>query len=319
MSPPLWGELFPNKSDKNNRKRARIVQTSFSNSFKIFGILLIAVSLIKSIIAIRSFDSPYNEIPLFIIGVTAIIVSEYLNNSSYIEYLLTTSGKHARDRRSLLFIYVSICLSVIIILLKVSVEDIYQYKRILSEGGILEYMQSISLFYSSWLAYIISRDFWKRFRINKYSILFGLISILLLFVGLEEIAWGQILFGWETPTKIALLNEQNQTTFHNLKFFQDYLDLNLFLVSTLVFILVVWRPSFKKSKEIGTNHIDIGMFMIPKYLWPMLMISVILSFFIATEYAPSYFHIIDQEWAEFILYTSTTISLIRTYILVDFL
>ena len=35
-------------------------------------------------------------------------------------------------------------------------------------------------------------------------------------LGLEEIAWGQILFGWKTPENIAAVNAQNQTTLHNL-------------------------------------------------------------------------------------------------------
>ncbi|AHF63311.1 putative pectate lyase [Synechococcus sp. WH 8109] len=43
----------------------------------------------------------------------------------------------------------------------------------------------------------------------------------MLLVGLEEIAWGQILFGWTTPEKIAAVNAQNQITLHNLEFFQN--------------------------------------------------------------------------------------------------
>ena len=61
----------------------------------------------------------------------------------------------------------------------------------------------------------------------------------MLLVGLEEIAWGQILFGWKTPENIAVLNAQNQTTLHNLELFQNYLNLNLFVVSVVLLVLVL--------------------------------------------------------------------------------
>ena len=43
----------------------------------------------------------------------------------------------------------------------------------------------------------------------------------MLFVGLEEIAWGQILFGWKTHENIAAVIAQNQITLHNLEYFQN--------------------------------------------------------------------------------------------------
>ena len=78
-----------------------------------------------------------------------------------------------------------------------------------------------------------------------HSVVYAIISFVMLFVGLEEIAWGQILFGWKTPENIAAVNAQNQTTLHNLDFFQNYLDLNLFLVSVVLLVLVLWRPSVR--------------------------------------------------------------------------
>ena len=74
------------------------------------------------------------------------------------------------------------------------------------------------------------------------SVVYAIISLITLFVGLEEVAWGQILFGWKTPENIAAVNAQNQTTLHNLEFFKNHLDLNLFLVSVVLLMLVLWRP-----------------------------------------------------------------------------
>ena len=78
-----------------------------------------------------------------------------------------------------------------------------------------------------------------------HPVVYAVISFVMLFVGLEEIAWGQILFGWKTPEDIPADNAQNQTTLHNLEFFQNYLDLNLFLVSVVLLVLVLWRTSVR--------------------------------------------------------------------------
>ena len=130
-----------------------------------------------------------------------------------------------------------------VVLLKLSVQDIYRYKRLLGEGGILEYSQALILFTSAWIGWLISKDFRQRLSMRLHSVVYAIIAFMMLLVGLEEIAWGQILFGWKTPENIAAVNAQNQTTLHNLEFFQNYLDLNLFLVSVVLLVWVLWRPS----------------------------------------------------------------------------
>ena len=119
-----------------------------------------------------------------------------------------------------------------VVLLKLSVQDIYRYKRLLGEGGILEYLQALILFTSAWMSWLISKDLRKRLSMRLPSVVYAIISLIMLFVGLEEVAWGQILFGWKMPEIIAAVNAQNQTTLHNLEFFKNHLDLNLFLVSS---------------------------------------------------------------------------------------
>ncbi len=51
---------------------------------------------------------------------------------------------------------------------------------------------------------------------------FGLVGFgaVLLFIGLEEVSWGQKFFKWEAPEILANANAQNETTLHNLHFFQ---------------------------------------------------------------------------------------------------
>ena len=204
-----------------------------------------------------------------------------------------------------------------VVLLKLSVQDIYRYKRLLGEGGILEYLQALILFTSAWVSWLISKDLWKRLGMRYHGVIYGVIAFGMLFVGLEEIAWGQVLFGWKTPENIAAVNAQNQTTLHNLEFFQNYLDLNLFLVSLVLLVLVLWRPSIRwiRTTKLKGTQISKNTFFIPKYFWPLFFFAALLSYFVATESGTELVINIDQEWAEFLLYLAAGLNLLRTYIL----
>ena len=77
------------------------------------------------------------------------------------------------------------------VLLKLSVQDVYRYKRLLGEGVILEYSQALILFTSAWISWLISKDLSKRLSMRLHSVVYATISLVMLLVGLEEIAWGQ--------------------------------------------------------------------------------------------------------------------------------
>lgn len=42
-------------------------------------------------------------------------------------------------------------------------------------------------------------------------------SVVLLFIAFEEIAWGQWLFGFDTPERVREVNEQGELTLHNIR------------------------------------------------------------------------------------------------------
>ena len=54
---------------------------------------------------------------------------------------------------------------------------------------------------------------------------YGIFSLLLVLVALEEIAWGQWLFGFATPDYWAAINAQGETTLHNIGFLQGHSEL----------------------------------------------------------------------------------------------
>jgi hypothetical protein len=53
----------------------------------------------------------------------------------------------------------------------------------------------------------------EGWRVWGFILLF---SLAMLVVGMEELAWGQKLFGFDTPAVIEQINQQNELTLHNL-------------------------------------------------------------------------------------------------------
>lgn len=55
-----------------------------------------------------------------------------------------------------------------------------------------------------------------RRRQRLASGFYVLFALGMFFIGMEEISWGQQLFGWETPADWGQMNAQKETTLHNL-------------------------------------------------------------------------------------------------------
>lgn len=99
----------------------------------------------------------------------------------------------------------------------------------------------------------------------------AIIFILLLMIG-EELSWGQRIFGWETPEKIANLNQQSETNLHNL-YTQEFQNILYFGGFTLLVILPFWRNSFKKLLQKTTKF---------KFLVDWLPPAIFVPIFIAS-------------------------------------
>ena len=307
----------PGQGRSESLTRQKKVQRICGQALVWFGIAVLGVSLYKFISAFWLDASPWPELQLGTAGLILIGAGRIFRNSAFITKLLAENSPSARARRSFLMLALASFSMGCVVLLKLSVQYIYRYKRLLGEGGILEYSQALILFTSAWIGWLISKDFRQRLSMRLHSLVYAIIAFVMLLVGLEEIAWGQILFGWKTPENIAAVNAQNQTTLHNLEFLQNYLDLNLFLVSVVLLVLVLWRPSIRRMRTtiLDEGRIPNSNLFIPRYFWPLFFCAAFLSYFVATESGTELVIKIDQEWAEFLLYLAAGLNLLRTYIL----
>ncbi len=54
---------------------------------------------------------------------------------------------------------------------------------------------------------------------------------------MEEMSWGQILFNWDTPAGISLINAQKEINIHNIRIIHRYVDLVYGIILGLVIII----------------------------------------------------------------------------------
>jgi len=93
------------------------------------------------------------------------------------------------------------------------------------------------------------------------------------FAGGEEISWGQRIFGWETPDSLASINAQDETTIHNLEFFQQGISFsfafNAFWLGfcACVPLLDRWQPAHAFFERIGVPVVPIwtGLLLLTNY------------------------------------------------------
>ena len=77
--------------------------------------------------------------------------------------------------------------------------------------GIMEVMTALLLIGSGLVTVFLTAKYQETDRWRVLGV--GLVFV---FLGMEEISWGQHLFGWQTPEAFAVLNDQSETNLHNL-------------------------------------------------------------------------------------------------------
>lgn len=68
----------------------------------------------------------------------------------------------------------------------------------------------------------IIKDRSKRYFVIGFYLVF---SIGLLFVAMEEVSWGQWIFGFETPYSIGVINKQGEFNLHNIDGFHQSFEM----------------------------------------------------------------------------------------------
>lgn len=91
--------------------------------------------------------------------------------------------------------------------------------RIQEEDGVLEYLTALFFFVAGviFIFALTSRRSTAREKLKDYRLLLILLGILCVFAALEEISFGQRLFGWDSPEYFEENSSQEETDFHNFE------------------------------------------------------------------------------------------------------
>lgn len=131
----------------------------------------------------------------------------------------------------------------------------------LEENGPIEFLTFVFAIVGGiqglWLVGQI-RKHGEQFFVSGFYAFF---SVGLIFIAMEEVAWGQWFFGFETPQYWMEVNNQEEMTFHNLDLFNHHLEV-FPLIFGLGGLLGVWLSFRKTLSKIVPSIILLPWFLI---------------------------------------------------------
>lgn len=154
-----------------------------------------------------------------------------------------------------------------------------------SEDGLFEYLTAI-FFIAASILFLLSLSKKHTWFINSYISILGLLCF---FVGMEEISWGQRIFGMQTPERLKEINYQDEITLHNLISPDLHPYIYLFVsIACLVFFAFANNNKFDFLFWIHKNYLPSKKYLVIALLLPIISwynmehFEVILSFLFCT-------------------------------------
>ncbi len=116
---------------------------------------------------------------------------------------------------------------------------------------------------------------------SRFRWFFGLLALSCLYVGMEEISWGQRIFGFSSPTYFRANNLQGETNLHN--FFTGPYGTTLKRITTYVLALalasygLVYPAAIRLKIRMACWFEKRGVAAPPLYLWPFFAGAALLE------------------------------------------
>ena len=217
-----------------------------------------------------------SNILALIIGILLLILGKGKAIKKVVHYSLF-SGREKMKR--LIFSLPISAMLIIITLQSILDSESSAYEMINAEGGFIESGTSIAYLFAFAFAIPIANYFINRGQ-KLFGIFYYIFSIGLLFVGLEEISWGQILIGWQSPEFFQTYNSKEEITIHNLEWFKNYVNAAYILIG---FIGSFSWCIFQKNRRYSDRYNDFVKYFIPSwflssFFYPSLIIFAILEY-----------------------------------------
>ena len=278
------------------QKRINIFSKVISIILMLLGLIAFIAQTVKILPLLESYPGwtwTTGNIVGLIIGITLFWLGKGTKVKRIVHYCLY-SGRE-KMKRLIFTIPISIFLFIVAFKL-ISGHDSKAYIMINTEGGLIEYGTSIAYILAFAFALPVANSWWRQNH-KIWALFYYLFAFAFLFVGLEEISWGQRLFGLQSPDFFKTYNSQAEITIHNLEWFRHYLHNTYILIgfwgsfSWLIVQRIAPKPYLKFVKYF------IPSWFLSSFYLPAFIIFIIL------EYTSGFgfFILKDQESVELIL------------------
>ncbi len=129
------------------------------------------------------------------------------------------------------------------------------FRFLTREDSLLEWAQFVGFVTAGVLAALVGRQLLRQTR-GLPAILFFAFALGCFAIAGEEIAWGQRLLGYATPESIEEINEQRETTVHNIGSVQDAANIAFTLVG-LYGSVGAWFLRLRRPRWASRPNVDL--------------------------------------------------------------
>lgn len=235
----------------------------------LFGIATILVQVVKFFL-----EGEGNYGLLFGIVIGAIFI--FLGRNQTMEKLITKIifAKKRTLKLGIFLIPVALNLSVTMIIFIVGVQS---WKKMDTEGGIIEYATSLAYFLSFIFALPIGKLFFQK-RQKLLGFYYYLLAGFCLFIGLEELSWGQRFIGVQSPDFFEKYNSKSELSLHNLVWLESYLYFGFIILGALGGIgwFIVKLIEQNQNKK---NSPFLSSYLVPSWFISSFFLIVFAYFF----------------------------------------
>ena len=250
----------------------------------IFGIALILGGLGKILYDVPDFA--VSDLAMSAFGLLVVTVFSRKSFAGLMHRLSTPSGE-----RLLFLISLIVCFTVVITKLVTGGSDFYE--NFLGENSVVEWLTALFLLLSAYLSLVTGLS--KGSPYTKWLLLAFASIFFVAFM--EELAWGQMMFGWETPEDFRSLNAQGETTLHNIHGIHDLISpaLLLFSSASAGISLTKIKPNIPLLRN--------NLLKFSKGLFPMFFLAAIICAVVVFMPGTKFLGRVNQdiEWAEFLI------------------
>ena len=204
----------------------------------LMGLMGLGLIISGGIRAIRELNSqPNSSLVVLLIGLGFLALAPHSARAAGLD---GTNARTGLRRMHALAWQIPLALIAAFLTYRLQVQDIKAYAQLFAEGSVAEWLTFLLFVVSAPVAMACGLASWKHHEHLRagHHLVF---SLACLFVALEEMSWGQMVFNWPTPGLLNEHNAQHETSLHNLHVFQDNLWSGTALVIGCTVVLSLLR------------------------------------------------------------------------------